>query len=84
MAEILKLKDMLKIANIPFKEKDLDGTIQLISTSEYSEWDVVCHYGSYGGECGLLELWFHDGEPTGWLTAKQAFNLIKKDKQNHV
>lgn len=42
-------------------------------------WDVVCHYGSYGSERGLLEgsgEIFH-GDVEGWLTAADVIRKIE-------
>ena len=39
---------------------------------------VICHYGSYGVNDGLLDFWDFKNEAQGFLNAKEAFELIKK------
>lgn len=41
---------------------------------------VICHYGSYGFQKGLLEAWDWNPEkdPEGYLTAEEAFRYIEK------
>lgn len=54
------------------------------------DWSVIHGYCSYGGyslidkDEGLLELMsgvVNDGNPVGWLTAKEAFNYVKGDTE---
>ena len=41
-------------------------------------FDVVCHYGSYGYERGLLEMMFgEDGDAIGWLTAEDVIARLE-------
>lgn len=43
---------------------------------------IICHFGSWGYEKGLLEMWnFDEEEPEGHLTAKQVIEKIKKIKE---
>lgn len=54
-------------------------------------WSVINGYGTFGGiesvsigNRGLLELMsnaVNDGEPVGWLTAEEAFALVKGDNE---
>lgn len=55
------------------------------------EWDVICHFGSYGCEEGLLEIYGQivpeetDDSVQGWLTAVDVIELIEvwmKEKDN--
>ena len=54
------------------------------------DWSVIHGYGSWGGysrlkrDDGLLELMsgaVNDGEPVGYLTAKEAFDYVIGDKE---
>ena len=55
-------------------EKDGNGVVS---------WDVICHYGSYGCNEGLLEgsgvIFRADVE--GWLTAADVIKRIEEGKQ---
>ena len=44
-------------------------------------WDVVCHSGSYGGNCGLLEtmgMEQDNGDVTGWQTAEDIIMRLEE------
>lgn len=44
-------------------------------------WDAICHYGSYGYEQGLLEIYgslVDDGGVVGWLTAEDVIRRIEE------
>lgn len=48
------------------------------------KWDAICHYGSYGYEQGLLEIYGDivdeekDGDSVvGWLTAENVIKRVK-------
>lgn len=49
-------------------------------------WDAICHYGSYGAEEGLLEIYGEIVSPMagdsveGWLTAKDVIERIERRK----
>ena len=54
------------------------------------DWSVIHGYGSYGGyspfekDKGLLELMsgaVNDGDPVGYLTAKEAFDYVRGDPE---
>lgn len=38
---------------------------------------AVSHFGSYGAEEGLIEVWDFNKPPRGWLTAAEAFEIIQ-------
>ena len=45
----------------------------------WCDGDVICHYGSYGGNCGLLETMgfkMDDGDVSGYLTPFKALEII--------
>jgi hypothetical protein len=39
---------------------------------------IICHFGSFGYDEGLLELWDYEGEPIGHLKAEKALEIIKE------
>ena len=53
------------------------------------DWSVIYGFGTYGGpsylydDKGLLELMSNavgDGNPIGWLTAKEAMQYVRREK----
>lgn len=82
--EMDKLISLLCRFNIPFDMAIHFGRPQIAYPSfDMHICDVVCHWGSYGHERGLLEIMglcndkFDDVE--GWLTAEEVFKRISKD-----
>ena len=88
--ELNKLEEWLKDQHIPYTRvdnEDMFNTIErpidlhqirAITPGGY-DWDVICHYGSYGCDQGLLE---GMGAPfgkdvEGWLTAKDVIDRIR-------
>lgn len=61
-------------------EQHLGGFMIICSKNGQREWDVICNWGSYGGDSGKLEeMGLFDKEEdedsvTGWLTPQQVFN----------
>ena len=57
----------------------------IIYSDSYREWDAICHYGSYGFEDGLLEIYGSivpedaDDSVIGWLTANDVIKLLEKE-----
>lgn len=46
------------------------------------EYSVICGYGTYGGDEGLLEVWIdRKGEPTGWHTADDIIAMMKGERE---
>lgn len=39
---------------------------------------IICHFGSFGYDEGLLEMWDHEEEPIGHLKAEKALEIIKE------
>lgn len=85
--EILKLKEMLEKAEIPFEFSELMGGYHLCyPNNKIKECSVIEHDGSYGREQDLLEIMGlltneelkHD-EVVGYLSAENVFERIKKD-----
>ena len=87
MTEMEKLEIMLTTMNVPFEITDhWSGSKQIWYPScEDKICDVICFYGSYGYERGLLEIMgLVDEEETGdsvegWLTAEEVFERIWDD-----
>lgn len=86
--EILKLKDMLEKAGIPFKFEDsFDGYhICYPKAGEERVCSVIEHCGSYGHDKDLLEIMgllteeeAAEDDVAGWLTAENVFSRIKAD-----
>ena len=47
-----------------------------------SEYSVICGYGTYGGDEGLLEVWIsRKGEPTGYHTADDIIAMMKGERE---
>lgn len=92
MLEIIKLKNMLEEAKIPFDFDDhmLGGgipayqiIIRNVNTGEQM-CDAIFHFGSYGHSCGLLEIMGGltateetESNVLGWLTAEEVFKRFK-------
>lgn len=87
LRELDKLEQYLKDKNIKYERRDeCEGRFdfhQIISESaEDWKWDVICHYGSYGCDEGLLEIMVGDDEPEGWLTADDVIKRIEGGTMN--
>ena len=84
---ILELAEKLKENNIPHELTPyMDGwIIEYPEGGENRIGDCVEHYGSYGKEQNLMEVYgFGLSEPDGWLTVEQAFEYFKKASDNRV
>lgn len=96
LTELNKLEGYLRKNGIEYEridqERELDVygmAIQLerhqicVPAKEDKDWDVICHWGSYGYEEGLLELYGSlvtekDGDSVaGWLTADDVIKRIE-------
>lgn len=93
LTELNELEQYLKYKHIPYERIDRDTlldqyghTVELerhqicvpVADPRYKEWDVICNWGSYGYEDGLLELYgsLCDGDVIGWLTAAEVIGMI--------
>ena len=92
--EMDKLQKYLEENNVPFERIDEEPTayhsidrhqIIVYNAEHVRLWDVITHYGSYGGDEGLLELYgILCDDVEGWLTAEdvikkwEAFNANKQ------
>lgn len=97
--EILKLKEMLEKAKIPFEYNDdfFNGyqkpSYQIIVLDKYGNrlCDVVYHFGNYGYDEGLLEIMgaltkeeSENDSVLGYLTAEEVFKRFKYCYENNV
>jgi len=57
--------------------KDFRHTVKIPNTKD-KKLSVICQYGSYGYEQGLLEAWTGSGEPDGYMTAEDTMKWIKE------
>ncbi len=102
LTEMNKLESYLKERHIQYERIDTDRVLdakglivrlerhQICVPSAHGsnrEWDVICHYGSYGYEAGLLEIYGTlvnekaDGDSVvGYLTADDVIKRIEKEK----
>ena len=42
---------------------------------------VICGYGTYGGQEGLLEMMIGNNDPSGWHTAEDVIEILKGEKE---
>lgn len=79
----------LEMSNIPFEVTDCWGNPQVCYPSkENCICDAVCHWFSYGGDEGLLEIMGlverEDDDVEGWLTAEEVFHRIAHHYYTHI
>lgn len=101
MSELDKLELYLKEHGIRYKRIDGPAFIPMIDGGDvgrhqivvYDEeggrkWDAICHYGSYGYEKGLLEIYGdivdeeYAEDVNGWLTADDVIERVEKNEKN--
>ena len=92
--EMNKLERYLKEHGIKYERTDMEGIeqfgmilgerhqIKVVDEDGNWIWDVICHYGSYGHEEGLLEYWSQKesdegGDVSGYLTAEDVIQKIE-------
>ena len=95
MTELDKLEEYLKVNGYEYERIDEEGSafapmfnrhqIYVYKDGEV-DWDVICHYGSYGYKEGLLEIYgnivradLKDGVE-GWLTADEIIERLVSEK----
>lgn len=94
LEELNKLEEYLKRHEIAFER--IDGydyfgidrhQICVPCVGEGRKWDVICQFGSYGVEKGLLEICGELVRPDcgndveGWLTAEDVISRIERAKK---
>ena len=90
LTELDRLENWLRNNGYEYTRTDRDGDVdfhQIIVYRHHTKirsWDAICHYGSYGAERGLLEIYGdivpYDVEDSveGWLTASDVIKRISK------
>lgn len=73
-----QIERSMNIFNLPEKEADI-SIYRTHFTAIGCHYSVICGYGTYGGEDGLLEMMSDDEEPTGWLTAEDIIGKIQEE-----
>ena len=92
MSELDKLEAYLRANNFEYVRIDKDENALckqmhkiVVNKDGVYQWDAICHYGSYGYEQGLLEIYGNivteeDGDSVvGWLTAEDVIKRISKE-----
>lgn len=84
--EMQKLQDWLDKNHIDYKRTkeyvEGIGRNQILIETNEIKLSFICHYGSYGYEAGLIEMWDFENDPVGWLTAEECKKIIKKHLKN--
>jgi len=80
MTELEKLESLIREKHPDWDITVTDEGIWLYNAKGKCVYDVVCHYGTYGYEDGLLEGWTgrRSDDTDGWLTADEALILFEK------
>ena len=83
---IIELTTLLNALNIP--HNDLERLYEgWALTFPWCDGDVACHRTTYGGRTGLLETYcfsLDDGDVHGYLTPKEALEIILHDWNKYV
>ena len=99
LTQLNRLEEYLKSKGIPYERKDQEDEFLeghpycrtqferhqiIVPNKENYEWDVICQYGSYGAEEGLLEIMGTIVRPNagdsveGWLTADDVIERVEE------
>ena len=81
MSEMEKLQEWLDKNNIKYERYIEEGRLnrnQILIKTNKIKLSFICHYGSYGYQQGLIEMYDFENEPEGFLTAKQCINKLKE------
>lgn len=95
MTELDKLEAYLKEIGAKYERTDRDMKRdkrgRIVETSIHQivvfkngkrSWDAICHYGSYGNEQGLIEVYGsiveRSRDVVGWLTADEIIEALRK------
>ena len=82
--EIYRLKDKLQKRKIPFEfQKKFDG-FQIIVNYDGIYVSIIEHFGSYGAQTNLLEMWDYHSDPVGWMTAEDCLEKIESIRMRKV
>ena len=92
MDELTKLETWLRSHHIPYERIDeapkpwaplMDRHQICVPSEKIKNWDAICHYGSYGYEEGLLEIYGElvteddDDSVVGYLTAADVVKRVE-------
>lgn len=78
-SEMDKLQNWLKKNHIQHERRSIiQNGDQILIENDNIKISCICHYGSYGYNQGLIEMWDFANEPEGWLTAEACKRRIKK------
>jgi hypothetical protein len=93
--EMKLLREMLDAENIEWHDASSPSYELPMERTHFEhrgyQWSVIHGYGSYGGpscieeDQGLLEIMsnaVNKGNPIGWLTAKEAMQYVRGDKND--
>lgn len=72
-----RILDIMKMFNVPREIADV-SIYRTHFDAIGCHYSVICGYGTYGGEEGLLEMISDDEDPTGWLTAEDIIGQIQE------
>ena len=85
--EMIKLREALDNLGIQWDDDTYDrkGGFPFLDLSIYRTkfryngryYSVICGYGTYGGEEGLLEVMIDNTDPIGHLTAEDVLDIIE-------
>lgn len=81
MSEMEKLQEWLDKKDIKYERYVEDGSFnrnQIIIETDEIKLSFICHYGSYGYQQGLIEMYDFENEPIGFLTAKECISKLEK------
>ena len=90
LTELDKLEEYLEENDFNYERRDFENGETIsgepmdwhqirVYKDDVQIWDVVCHYGSYGSERGLLEGSgeIFRGDVEGWLTAADVIRKVE-------
>ena len=93
--EMKLFREMLDAENIEWHDASSQSNELPMDRTHFEhrgyQWSVIHGFGSYGGpsylydDKGLLELMsnaVNKGDPIGWLTAKEAMQYVRGDKND--
>jgi len=77
--EILKLKQMLEDAEIPFECNEQFGGWRIAYPNDiHTQLSAIENMGSSGSLNDRIEVWNFEDDPMGYLTAEEVFAMIQK------
>ena len=94
LTEMNKLEAYLKEHGYDYTREDKDSISDevrgmdvhqiVVYKNDKRQWDVICHYGSFGAKSGLLEMMdetkrlvLNEDRVEGWLTADEIIRRLE-------